>query len=89
MHDRRDGVEEGERVLAGLCEDRLGERDDVSGPVAMMTLDHDSRRPAIDFAALDRDQRVRLEGAVTSAEKLSRSTASAEPAGTGGGHPSR
>ena len=25
MHDGRDGVEEGERILAGLCEDRLGE----------------------------------------------------------------
>ena len=36
MDDRGDGVEEGERVAAGLGGDRLGEAGPVSGPVAMI-----------------------------------------------------
>ena len=60
MDDRRDGIEEGERVLAGEGADRLGERrrgegagrDDDAVPV---------RRQAGDLAALDGDQRVRCE----------------------------
>ncbi len=62
MHDGRDGVEECKRVFARLGEDRFRETvgcegaggDDDAGPVL--------RRPAVDFAAFDRDERVRLEG---------------------------
>ena len=58
MHDRRDGVEEGERVLAGQRADRGGEigrgqwagRNNDAVPVV--------RRPC-DFAALKRDERMR------------------------------
>ena len=63
MHDRRDGVEEGELGLAGELLDgggqrRRGERaggDDDAVPVG--------RRQAGDLAALDGDQRVRGERA--------------------------
>ena len=58
MHDRRDGVEEGERLLAGLLRQRLGERrrgegagrDDGVVPVG--------RRQAGDFLALQGHQRM-------------------------------
>ena len=82
MHDRRDRVEEGERVLAGERADGVGERgrgeragrDDDAVPV----------RPA---AAPPPRARISISGCaasacVTAAEKPSRSTASAPPAGT-------
>ena len=61
MDDRRDGVEEGQRIGAGRVGDRLGERrrgeraggDDRLVPVR--------RRQAGDFLARDGDQRMRLE----------------------------
>ena len=66
MHDRRDGVEEGERTLAGQAADRLRERrrgqragrDDHIVPIL--------GRQARDLAALERDERMgedrRLDG---------------------------
>ena len=48
MHDRRDGVEESQRGFAGERADRFGERGEVRGPVAMMTLSQSAGgRPAI------------------------------------------
>ena len=48
MHDRRDGVEEGERLLAGQRADRLRQGGEVSGPVATITLPQSAGgRPAI------------------------------------------
>ena len=59
MHDRRDGVEEGERVLAGefapIASASAGE---VSGPVATMTLSQ-SGGGSVDLLAHDLDQRMR------------------------------
>ncbi len=60
MHDRRDGVEEGERGFAGQRRDRVGERrrgegaggDDDAVPI---------RRRRGDLLAADLDQRLRLE----------------------------
>ena len=60
MHDRRDRVEEGERVFAGERAHEIGERrrgegagrDDHAVPV---------RGRVADFLAADRDQRVRLD----------------------------
>ena len=64
MDDRRDGVEEGERVLAGqrraIASASAGE---VSGPVATMTLVPVRRRQAGDLLARDRDQRMGFERA--------------------------
>ena len=82
VDDRRDGVEEGERIFAGQSSDRLGQRgrgqragrDDHVVPVF--------RRQAGDFAAVDRDERMAENAASTAWEKPSRSTASAPPAGT-------
>ena len=62
MHDRRDRVEEGERLLAGELEDRLGQRgrserpgrDDDAVPIV--------GRQAGDFLALERDQRLGEDG---------------------------
>ena len=62
---------------------------EVSGPVATMTLSHSAGgRPAI-LAALDGDERMGAQRAVTSAEKRSRSTASAPPAGSLWASPAR
>ena len=44
MHDRRDGVEEGERVFAGEIADGVGERGRGEGPVQKMML---SRLPRV------------------------------------------
>ena len=60
MDDRRDGVEEGERVLAGQRADRSARAGEVSGPVATMTLSQSAGGSA-DFAALEGDERVRRE----------------------------
>ena len=62
VHDRGDGVEEGERAFAGQCPDRLGEggrcqragRDDDIVPVF--------RRQADNLAALERDELMRNDG---------------------------
>ena len=62
MHDRRDGVEEGERILAGELLDRFGERlrgqrsgrDDDAVPIL--------GRQARDFGAFHGDQRLGEHG---------------------------
>ena len=82
MDDRRNGVEEGELVGPGLGGDGVGQRgrrersggDDGLAPFA--------RRQAGDLLAQDGDKRMRLEARRDRAEKPSRSTASAPPAGT-------
>ena len=82
MHDRRDGVEEGERVLAGERADRLGQRgrgegagrDDDAVPLRRRQAAISSRTISISGCA--------ASAAVIAAEKPSRSTASAPPAGT-------
>ena len=83
MHDRRDGVEEGERRLRrsarAIASASAGE---VSGPVATMTLSQSSGgRPAISprSSVISGWERT---AASTASEKPSRSTASAPPAGT-------
>ncbi len=82
MHDRRDRVEEGERVLVGELANGVGERRGGEGPVATMTLLQSAGgRPETSPRAIS----IRgwsLSALVTAAEKPSRSTASAPPAGT-------
>ena len=63
MHDRRDGVEEGELALAGELLDGGGERRRGEGPGGDDDAVPVGRRQAGDLAALDRDQRVSLERA--------------------------
>ena len=59
VDDRRDGVEEGERALAGEARrSRRRAAPEVSGPVAMTTLSQSAGREARDLAALERDERV-------------------------------
>ena len=66
-------------VSARIASASAGE---VSGPVATMTLSQ-SGGGSGDLLAADLDQRMRSDSAcVTAAEKPSRSTASAPPAGT-------
>ena len=60
MHDRRDGVEEGERVFAGQLADRAASAGEVRGPVATMTLSQSVRRQARSPRG-DLDQRMRFE----------------------------
>ena len=82
MHDRRDGVEKGElRLRRSACATVAARSGEVSGPVATMTLSQSSggsatspRSSVISGCA--------SSAAVTAAEKPSRSTASAPPAGT-------
>ena len=81
MHDRRDGVEEGKRILAGERPIACASAGEVSGPVATMTLSHSGGGSATS------SRRISISGwplsaSVTAAEKPSRSTASAPPAGT-------
>ena len=61
MDDRRDGVEEGER-LSRRSAPRIASASagEVSGPVATMTSVPLRRRQARDLAALDRDERMGL-----------------------------
>ena len=59
MNDRSDGIEEGERVLAGELRDRPpASAGEVSGPVAMMTLSQSAGGKAGDLFAADVDQRM-------------------------------
>ena len=83
MDDRRDGVEEGERVGAGFARRSPSASEGaVSGPVAMIAWSQSAGgSPATSSRA------IVISGcasslAVTAAEKPSRSTASAPPAGT-------
>ena len=83
MHDRRDGVEEGQRVSPVSSRDRLGQRRRGEGAGG------DDRRCPNRPAAGRRLPRASIvisgcasSAAVTAAEKPSRSTASAPPAGT-------
>ena len=89
MHDRRDGIEEGERVFAGEAADDIGERrrgegagrDDDAVPVVRRGARLPRGRSSISGCA--------SSCAVTAAAKPSRSTASAPPAGTWFASPQR
>ena len=83
MDDRRDGIEEGERILAGEIADRRGERRRGEGPGR----DDDAvaNRAAAGAETSLRSMVTRASpasAAVTASAKPSRSTASAPPAGT-------
>ena len=82
VHDRGDGVEEGERGLSVRVRMAAARAGEVSGPVATMTLDHAAGgRPATSARSMvTRGWASRR--AVISAEKGTRSMASALPAGT-------
>ena len=83
MHDRRDRVEEGERVLAGeAARSASASAGEVRGPVATMTLSQSAGGSGDLLAPRSRSADARSSAAVTAAEKPSRSTASAPPAGT-------
>ena len=58
MDDGRDGIEEGERVLAGQVADRLGQRRRGEGAGGDDRIAPFGRRQAGDLAALDADQRL-------------------------------
>ena len=83
VDDRRDGVEEGERVLAGeLSGSPRESAGEVRGPVATMTLSHSGGgRPAISPRSMVTSG-CASSARVTASEKPSRSTASAPPAGS-------
>jgi hypothetical protein len=81
VHDRRDGIEKGQRCFAGERADRVASAGEVSGPVAMMTLSQSGGGARIS------SRRMSMSGscssaAVIAAAKPSRSTASAPPAGS-------
>ena len=58
MHDRRDGIEKGERILAARFADRIGKRGRGEGPGRNDDVVPVRRRQAVDLAAFDADQRM-------------------------------
>ncbi len=74
VHDRRDGVEEGQRILAGDLADGLASTGEVSGPVATITLSHSGGGSAISSRTISIKGWV-VSAWVMAAEKPSRSTA--------------
>ena len=81
MHDRRNGIEERQRVFAGAAADRLGKRGEVSGPVATMTLSQSAGGATISLRSISISGSASSAAVIASA-KPSRSTASALPAGS-------
>ena len=81
VHDRRDRVEERQRVLVGQFANGLGQRRRGERPGRDDDVVPVGRRQAGDFAAPQFESGDDLQ-ALTAAENPSRSTASAPPAGT-------
>ena len=89
MDDGRDGIEEGERLLAGQRADRpAASAGEVSGPVAMMTLSQSAGgSPAISPSAT-RDQRMALQASPSRRRRRHRGRPPARrPPAPGGGRP--
>ncbi len=82
VHDRRNCIEERQRVFIRQVADRIRQRRRGEGTGRNDDIAPVRGRQAIDFSATDLDSGVVLKALVTAPENPSRSTASAPPAGT-------